>query len=99
MKATVPVPVPDERQVSAFKRYLAEYIIMGLTAAVVAQFFMIRDLNRDIINLLMKQGTESNNVNIEARKAISDFLNYQRFGWPIRRPELFLEPGDSSVKK
>ena len=77
-------PIPDVKTVSGFRKYMVEYIIMALAAALITLFYMFINLNTYIRTDLLQQQIRATGVMEKSNETTRDFLNFQRFQRPIR---------------
>lgn len=81
------VPVPDAKQVSAFRKYFMEYVVIALGAAVVWLFIAFLKLNDYVRTDLLQRQIRNEAALDAATRSTESFLNYQRFIVPIRRED------------
>lgn len=77
-------PLPDVKQVSNFRKYMTEYIILALSGALITLFMMFINLNSYIRTDLLQQQIKNTNALEQSTETTKDFLNFQRFQKPIR---------------
>lgn len=63
---------------SSLRKYLVEYVVLGLVGAVLTLFYLYLDLNNYIRKDLTRQNIETQAVILKSNEAIAEFLNTQK---------------------